>query len=77
MTWLGTALDDLDGYARGTAPSPTSPEYLLRHPSAPPTTLAFLAIYIQQMEPVWYARSEPSEAEFERCMKVVALVLGM
>jgi hypothetical protein len=51
--------------------------HLTAHPALPETVKPLLKVFLKQLEAARYARSEPNEKEFENCMKVVALMLGM
>ena len=51
--------------------------HLITHPALPETVKPLLKVFLKQLEAARYARSEPNEKEFENCMKVVALMLGM
>lgn len=58
----------------------TSSFHLLTHPvlsSLPEGTKPLLKVFCKQLEAARLARSEPTGGEFEGCMKVVALLLGM
>jgi hypothetical protein len=59
------------------APDPAHPYDLLSNSAVPAAAKPFLVVYIKLMNKVWYARGEPTEEEFEQCMKVVALIIGM
>ncbi|KAG7528235.1 hypothetical protein FFLO_06324 [Filobasidium floriforme] len=51
--------------------------HLTAHPALPETVKPLLKVFLKQLEAARYARSEPNEKEFENCMKVVALMLGI
>jgi hypothetical protein len=59
------------------SPDPAHPYDLLSNSAVPAAAKPFMVLYIKLMNKVWYARGEPTEEEFEQCMKVVALIIGM
>ncbi|KAJ9099919.1 hypothetical protein QFC21_003924 [Naganishia friedmannii] len=47
------------------------------HPNWPPTAQPLLNLYEDILQKAKYARSEPDAAEYERCVKIVALIMGL
>jgi hypothetical protein len=47
------------------------------HPNWPSTAQPLLNLYEEILTKAKYARSEPDAAEYERCVKIVALIMGL
>ncbi|KAJ9093465.1 hypothetical protein QFC19_008324 [Naganishia cerealis] len=47
------------------------------HPNWPPTAQPLLDMYGEILTKAKYARSEPDAVEYERCVKIVALIMGL
>lgn len=65
------------GHRRDPRRPKDSLQHLYQHPALPPAAKPLLDVFTRQLELARYARSEPNLVEFENCMKVVALLLGM
>lgn len=75
-----TPVKTLDDQSPRT-PHITYPPYAIRqittHPSWPPHARPLLDMYDALLTKAKYARSEPDPHEYERCIKIVALIMGL
>jgi preprotein translocase subunit Sss1 len=71
----------LDDQSPGPLKRLTHPPYSIRqitsHPNWPAAAQPLLEMYDAILTKAKYARSEPDAEEYERCIKIVALIMGL
>lgn len=70
-------LDDQSPPAQHTTYPPYAIRQISLHPNWPPQAQPLLDMYDAILTKAKYARSEPDAHEYERCIKIVALIMGL
>jgi hypothetical protein len=70
-------LDDVSPPTQHTVYPPYAIRQISLHPNWPPQAQPLLDVYDAILTKAKYARSEPDAQEYERCIKIVALIMGL
>ena len=76
MFAVKTLDDQMPGVYRLTYP-PYAIRQITSHPAWPTAAQPLLDMYDGILTKAKYARSEPDAEEYERCIKIVALIMGL